>query len=57
MGTIAAFSHPPPISAFNYPLSAALNSVSDMAILFPKLFGSLKSAMFRKQNMHWPQEC
>lgn len=57
MGTIAAFSHPPPVSAFNYPLSAALNSVSDMAILFPKLFGSLKSAMFRKQNMHWPQEC
>lgn len=48
MGTIAVFPHPPPVSAFNYPLSAALNSASDMAILFPKPFGSLRSAMFRK---------
>lgn len=52
MGTIAAFSHPPPVSAFNSPLAAALSSESGTVLLFPKPFGSLRSAMFRRKNVH-----
>lgn len=56
MGTTAAFSHPPPVSAFNSPLSAALSSESGTVLLFPKPFDSLRSAMFRRKNVHQQRE-